>query len=61
MVTHARTQPMEGREQTNAHLLSTAITPATDLHDALSVQCDKIRTMRCRKNPRDALSVRMNP
>lgn len=58
MGTDPRTQPAEEREQTSAQAPSTAITSATNLHDAVSVRCDESCTMRCRKKLYDALSVR---
>ena len=58
MGTDPRTQPAEEREQTSAQAPSTAITSATNLHDAVSVRCDESCTMRCRKKLYDAVSVR---
>src|SRR5512135_355126 len=58
MGTDPRTQPAEEREQTSAQAPSTAITSATNLHDAVSVRCGESCTMRCRKKLYDALSVR---
>ncbi len=46
--TNPRTQTAEEREQTSTQGPSTAITSATNLHDAVSVRCDDSCTMRCR-------------
>jgi hypothetical protein len=41
-----------------AQVSRAAFAATSELRDALSVRGDKTRAMRCRKKPRDALSVR---
>jgi hypothetical protein len=55
----ARRRPQPGeRASMGAQVSRAAFAATSELRDALSVRGDKTRAMRCRKKPRDALSVR---
>src|SRR5512135_3114721 len=55
----ARRRPQPGeRASMGAQVPRAAFAATSERRDALSVRGDKTRAMRCRKKPRDALSVR---